>query len=284
MKYMRSLSTEAFKTFCQERVAQFENYYTKEGILNKDSKINSELIEENFKLPYYKWDGKIHSYTLTASRIAAAYEYLHNTQKAKLYYWVGSNAWNLSEIDFTPTHETSPPIQISYVEDMFWKDNRVHMQLKSAICNDRIANRERAKQLYGWVAELRKLSDAEYEKFIRTFRGPKQYNDAWGRKVERTYALVGLERWEEALAEAEGAEKWIARDPRPRGDHAWRNEFWLLQSLRPLIEYKLEPTAKNKAVAKKGLKPNILKSEDHSRTLTLFFYLFNLREKCPELA
>ena len=38
-------------------------------------------------------------------------------------------------------------------------------------------------------------------------------------------------------------------------DHASQNYFWPLRSLRPLIEYKLDPTERNKMAARRALNP-----------------------------
>jgi hypothetical protein len=114
-----------------------------------------------------------------------------------------------------------------------------------------------------------------------TFPWAVLYDPATGQRRFRRFA--GFEAAQEALAEAEGAQRWIDKDSRPWGDHAWRDYFWLLPMLRRLIDYKLDPTEKNKEAARKGLNPTILKSQDHGRTLFLLFYLFNLRAKYPEL-
>ncbi len=280
---MRELSNKSFREYCRKYVSRINEYQKKQGLVNREGKPDKNLMEKISTVPQQRWNPQMRNLVANAPLMATTLEYLGDLELAKIYSQLSSHRWNLDEMDLPTLPKNDHPELDPYLLDFFWKDNRVEMQLESAISNDRIERRERANQLYKWVAELRNISDEEYDKFISGFSGPKHHYEVWGRKTQRTYALVCLERWEEAMAEAEGARKWIERDTRPRGDHAWRDHFWLLQSLWPLIEYKLEPTEKKKEVAKKGLKPGILRSEDHSRTLFLLFYLYNLRGKYPEL-
>jgi hypothetical protein len=284
MREMCSKIDDAFREYCFKDIERHVEFCRTHGLMDDNNDLLLEVFRENFNKTEPEWALGLSAAVSAASHFATINEYLGQTEKAKQYLWLGSHEWNYRDIDYPYETGDRHILKMKNLTDrMIRADDLVLQQLPAAICCERVGNRERANQLFGWVAQLRGTSDEEYEEFITSFAELKSYYEVWGRRTERAFALASLGRWGEALAEAKGAQRWVEKGPRPIGNHSWRDYFWLLRALEPLIEYRLDPSEKNKAAAREGLRPSILKSEDHDRTLFLLFYLFNLRAKFPEL-
>lgn len=282
---MCARANEALRKYCLADLERHEKFCRAHGLMDDGNSLILDIFRENFKKTEPEWALGVSAVVSAASHFATIHECLGNLEKAKQYLWLGSHEWNYKGIDYPNAAGDSHVLRMADVSERIIRaDDLVLQQLPAAICSDRVGDVGRANRFYGWVVQLRDTSDAEYGRFLGSFTGRKGYHEVWGRKTERAYALACLGRWEDALAEAKGAQKWVEKDPRPRGQHAWRNLFWLLQALCPLIFYRLEPSERNRIAAKEGLKPGVLKSGDPARTLFLLFYIFNLRAKFTELA
>lgn len=281
---MSALAKERFRKYCLADVEKHEKFCKAHGLMDSGSSLLLDIFRENFKKTEPEWALGVSAVVAAASHFATIHEYLGRTEKARQYLWLGSHEWNYGGIDYPDATGGSTVLEITNIADRVIRaDDLVLQQLPAAVCSDRIGEGEKARRFFGWVARLRDMPEASYELFLGSFSGRENYCEVWGRKTERAYALACLGCWDEASAEAGSAKKWAAKDRRSKGDHAWRNHLRLLQALSPLIAYKLNPTGESRRAARKGLRPRIPASGDHTRTIFLLFYLSNLKTKFPEL-
>jgi hypothetical protein len=261
--------TDSFKNYLLQQIQESEKTRLAMGYSDKEGKLRKDSLMPFFKEPLEKWPTQIMSLVTTAPHVASAYEALGDDLAAQENYWLGTYAWV----------DSSTPFYSKKDDDLMTRrDWLVRLQLNAAICNDRISEKNRSRQLFEWVTRHRDVSEVEYEEWIERWIGSKRYHDVWGRKVERGYALACIERWREAFSEAESLLTWIEKDPHPRGDHAWEYYYWIFQSLKPVIEKKMGFESKKENL-RKAFNPSIIQSGNHSRSHFLLFYLFHLRAK-----
>jgi hypothetical protein len=281
---MSALAKERFRKYCLADVEKHEKFCKAHGLMDSGSSLLLGVFRENFRKTEPEWALGVSAVVAAASHFATIHEYLGGLDKVRQYLWLGSHEWNYGEIDYPDATGCGSVLKMTNIADrVICADDLVLQQLPAAVCSDRIGEGAKASRLYGWVAQLRDMPDRGYELFLGSFLGRGSYCEAWGRKTERAYALACLGRWDEALAEARSAKKWVEKDRKSNGDHAWKNHLRLLQALSPLIAYKLNPTGENKQAAREELKPRIPASGDYARTIFLLFYLSNLKTKFPEL-
>jgi hypothetical protein len=282
---MCARADDAFRMYCLADLTRHRKFCRAHGLMDGRYSLLLDVFRENFKKTEPEWALGVSAVVSAASHFATIHEYLGENDKARQYLWLGGHEWNYQGIDYPSAMGDGHVLRMKNLADRIIRaDDLVLQQLPAAICSDRIGDTEKAGRLYGWVARLRDIPDRGYSRFISSFSGREGCHEVWGRKTERAYALACLGLWEKASREVRGACEWVERDPNPKGDHAWRNHFWLLQALSMMIEYKIDPSDLNLAAARKRLNPRILASGDHLRAIFLLFYLFNLRTKFAELA
>ena len=159
------------------------------------------------------------------------------------------------------------------------RDDAARHQLISAVCANRINNHDRALQLYTWAAENRKLTPEEFQESHQ-----KQPSIIWERLPYRAYALACLNRWEEALETAQRCQEVVNQDRRAQTSESYRTPLQVLKVVLALAKYQVHPTKEHKLKAREQLDPQSVSSRHHSSQLYSLFYLYNLRERHPELA
>jgi len=270
---MEGQDEETFEQYCLAKIKQAEaSSYLKElDLLDSQGNIKKDAVQEAWK----SWRGENKSKLWAEIGIAALrgvpYEYLGNMEKAMQYYWLGTYYY----LHPTPMHATAkPPLHIderfAYAEP----------QLTAAICNDRIGNRGRARQLFEWAAAHLTVTEDEKDQFRR-----EGYpNMVWEYTTDRAFCLLCLERWEEALSAAEEAERWVKMDT-GRYEKFGRQytPFHLLPVYLALARFKAHPSPEREKEARKRFMLSEYKVRVNHLRHGALLYIFELWSRNAEL-
>lgn len=200
-----------------------------------------------------------------------AEDILENIFAAKNWYTIGQYKWR--------GKKTFAADQGKDIPHLASRDTVGQLQLQAAVCSDRAGNPERAEQLYSWAAENRKLTQEEFQESHN-----KQPSVIWERLPYRAYALACLNRWEEALETAERCQDVVNQDRRAQTSESYRTPLQVLAVVLALARYQVQPTEEHKLKAREQLDPQSVSTRHHSSHLYALFYLYNLRDRHPELA
>ena len=206
-----------------------------------------------------------------APSIATAYEYLDNMKLAMHYFWVGTYNW-VHEWSTSPTDNLPKNIHV--------RSSYATRQLDAAICNDRIGNHGRAKQLFEWAVCHLTVTDDEKDQFLKE----GSYNMVWEYTTDRAFCLLCLERWEGALAAAEEAERWMRMDAeRKEKFGAQYTPFHLLPVYLALARYKAHPSLEREKEARKRMMLSEFRVRVNHLRHGALIYIFELCSRNPDL-
>lgn len=219
-----------------------------------------------------------------SNSMGTAHEALGNLQAALAWYHIGQYQWCSGEKAFTTRYrkvgDTLIPEEIPYTDglpDLMHRDAIAPSQLQSAICANRVGKHERAHQHYEWAAQNYNFPDDE----IKFHEKVRQYMVLWQSLSYRSYALLCLERWKDALSVAEQGQSYIEKD---RQVPATYTPVVLYPIIHALASYKINPSDENRRKAIEMLSPQSVATRNHVGHLWGLFYLYNLRARHPELA
>ncbi len=247
-----------------------KGFFKKHNLLDNASNPNMDFFEKIYKDKTNIPEG-MSSAVRISPMIAVAYEYLGNMSNALLFYKIGAfqymDAWPISPKEKGPN-------------DIYLRSAYATPQLNAAICNDRTGNRGRASQLFEWAAAHLTVTDGEKDQFRRE----GYYNMVWEYTTDRAFCLLCLERWEEALAAGEEAERWMRMDAeRKEKFGAQYTPFHLLPVYLALARYRVRPTPDNEKEAKKHLMLSEFKVRVNHLRHGALLYLFELWARNPDL-
>jgi len=259
-----------FDQFLIEMRASIEGYARKRGLPVPSE--NPEALSEITRLlnsPASERDSTGLSYVLDmCPRLATIYEYFGDLTGAMAYYQLATQLWPYP----WPKHPTNRD-----ENDISLRDALSLLQLPAAVSCDRVGLRDRARVLYEWAAEHSRLTDEEL-----AFHGVDQV--VWERLPWRSYALVCLERWEEARVVGEQAHEVAQKDDRAQTTESYQSPLKILPVVLALTRFKTEPSGGTRREAVRMLLPQSVASRVHEAHLHALFYLFNLRARHPDLA
>jgi len=212
-----------------------------------------------------------YSVLINSPWVGAAYETIGDIPLAIAWYELGQYLWRDGK-QFAKAKGVPPEIA--------YRDAAARNQILSAVCSDRIGDKLRARDLYAWTAENRRLTTDELA-FAET---NKYYHTVWKRLPYRAYALTCLEQWNEALGVAEVTKQWVDRDRRAQTTESYQTPLKILPVILALARYKLHPGDDNRHSAQAMLDPQSIASRIHGDHLAALFYLYNLRARHADLA
>lgn len=133
---------------------------------------------------------------------------------------------------------------------------------------------KKANQLFEWAAENCLLSD----EYIADETQAENYDDIAVGHLWRGYALLNLERYEEAYELLTQVIPYLNKYKK-LGIEMWRKvEYALPKALVPLCEYKLNPTQENLQKVKAGIEEYIKSLRENKDKLEGHLYYFHLKE------
>lgn len=270
------MKRSTFHSFLIERVKNSQAFLKGENWLNPDTGGPAVDLIEPLIEPFLGNDKGIPPKNLSKAiglgeRTGPVYETLGNNRAALDCYRLGQYQYR----------ENTKLYSLNMGKDFVrlrGRDDAARQQLSAAIGADRIGNQERAQQLYAWVAENRTLTDDEHQYFL-----DKQPSAIWRRLPYKAYALTCLNRWEEALAVAEGCQEVVEGDSRALTSESYQVPLQVLRMVLALAKYKLGPTPELLKNAREALDPQAVASRVHPSHLISLYYLYNLRQRHPDI-
>lgn len=266
---MRPIARAKFEEFVREDLTSFIQYLLENGLFDPQREIVDFIrVAELAQSPRNQWPAYLIVAFKNSASAAAGLEYLAQAQRSLQYYQLGTYLW--------PHPSSTYPGQES-AHDLGTRDSLRLNQLPAAVCNDRIGNGERARQLYEWAAMNSLLSDGELKAY-----GVDQV--VWERLPWACYAFACLDRWDRALEVAEYNQKIIMQDRRAQTTESYQSPLKIHSVLLTLCRYKADSSAENRRAAIAALSPQSVASRAHPERLHALFYLYNLRARHPDLA
>lgn len=138
---------------------------------------------------------------------------------------------------------------------------------------------EKPHQLFEWAVENCTLPDD----FIHGRINIKCHNEVAVPHLWHGYALVGLERYEEALPFLIQVEPLFTDYKKTGGEIYQKIEFNLPKALIPLCEFKLNPTRQNLINTQKGIEEYIKSLREPRFKLWGYLYYFHLKEQFADV-
>ena len=228
---------------------EVSGFLLENSFIDQNRNVRKEYLLNALKGSKKEWRNEVLTLVGISDAIGVAYEYLGEMEFALQYYWIGTYAWPYDSPTFPDQKENS----------LMYRSTLAMLQLDSAICNDRIGNKERARQLYEWAAENNRLTGEE----IESHAYHKQYYVIWERLIDRAYALACLERWEECLEVAGEAEKWVMKDRSRKSAFGYDyTPFKLLPIVAALARHFVGPTEESRKEARMKLSLRSIKARD----------------------
>jgi hypothetical protein len=266
----------AFREYLEQIIGEGKNYLEKNGWI--DSETGGPDVEALAKIirPFLGTQEKpppreAKIAVSMGDRMGTAHEALGNLHAALGWYRVGQYGWRGAE-QFAITPQDFPDYGRRMTAGM--------LQMDAAICADRAGQSERAKRLFTWAVNNRSLTEEELDEFNET----RQHKAVWGWTIQKAYALLCLDHWQDALAVAEDSLVWVQKDPHAKSNSSHEMPLMILPVVMALAQYKANSNKENRLDAVKKLDPQVVASRTHVDHLIGLFYLFNLRAKFPELA
>jgi hypothetical protein len=112
----------------------------------------------------------------------------------------------------------------------------------------------------------------------------QEFPVVWDFTIDRTFCLLCLERWEEALAAAEEALRWLRVDRGRKEKYGSQyTPFHLLPIYLALAQCRANPSPENEREAKKRLALSELKVRLNHQRHGALLYIFELWSRSPDL-
>lgn len=203
--------------------------------------------------------------------MGTAYEALDQLDIATAWYQLGQYTWRGGKQFDSVVQEPA---------DYGSRMTAGRLQLKSAICAERVGSIDRASDLFTWAVENKSFTEKELQGFEET----KQPWLVWEWAIQRSYALLCLGEFQLAHRAAKEALHWIKKDSRAKLGSATEMPLLIFASILALINYELDPSPENRTEAIRLLDLDAVATRFHPDQFRGLFYLFNLRAKYPELA
>lgn len=140
-------------------------------------------------------------------------------------------------------------------------------------------NPEKVSQLFEWAAENCTLP----EDYIHGCIKFKCHNEVAVPHLWHGYALLGLERYQEALEYLKQVEPLFIAYKKSGGEIYERLEFNLPKALIPLCEFKLNPTRQNLINAQNGIEEYIKSLREPRFKLDGYLYYFHLKDQFADV-
>jgi hypothetical protein len=207
-----------------------------------------------------------------SGRAAIANEVTGNIEAALGWYKVGQYRWRSGYRFEGDSLENDAPLTV--------RDDAARFQLPAAVSSDRVGDVTRAKTLYTWASENRKLTDDEINHYLSS----KQESVVWQRLPYRAYAFACMDRWEEALQTCQKCTEVVSLDPDTDIDGTNEEHLKILVMVEALCRFRLSPDAETRGAVIRSLHPQFASSTSHVDHLDTLFYLYNLRARHPDLA
>jgi len=138
---------------------------------------------------------------------------------------------------------------------------------------------EKAHKLFKWAVENCTLP----EDYIHGCIKFKCHNEVAVPHLWHGYALLGLERYQEAFEFLKQVEPLFIAYKKSGGEIYERLEFNLPKALIPLCEFKLNPTRQNLIAAQKGIEEYIKSLREPRFKLWGYLYYFHLKERFADV-
>jgi hypothetical protein len=138
---------------------------------------------------------------------------------------------------------------------------------------------QRARQLFEWAVENSTLPDD----YIRGRIKVGCHNEVAVPHLWNGYALVGLERYQEALKYLVQVEPLFTSYKKSGGEIYEKIEYNLPKALVPLCEFKLTPTRQNLINAQKGIEEYIKSLREPRFKLDGYLYYFHLKDQFADV-
>lgn len=194
------------------------------------------------------------------------------------YRQAAMDCYRLGQYEYRENTKLYPSNMGKKYVPLMGRDDAARQQLSAAICADRIGNQDRARQLFAWVAENRTLTDDDYQEFLSG-----QPSGIWERLPYKAYALACLEQWEAALAVTEQCQEVVKQDSLALTSESYRVPLQVLSMVLALAKYQVAPTPELLQKTREALDPQVVASRVHPSHLISLSYLYNLRQRHPEL-
>ena len=261
-----------FDQYVRQTIEEVSNYLREYNLLDQDRDLpDLNIVEQEIRAPNPDWTSGVSYAIETAPTIATGYEYIGEFEKALQYYRLGTYAWPYPW-PVNPAEST---------EDSYGRRGALaRLQLRAAICADRVGETERARNLYEWAAKHYKVTAVDIEYFTQT----NQFQAIWEYEPFCAFSLACLGKWKEALSIGEEALHWVQQDARAQTTESHQTPLKILPVILALSNYKVQPNDDNRLSAQRMLDPQAVTSRDHANHLLALFYLYNLHARHPDLA
>jgi hypothetical protein len=262
-----------FAEYCRKITSTYEQFLTRHNWIDAETggpdlqKLEPLVNDQQASIPI-----DLLTVLSSSSSVGAAHETAGNLAVALSWYRVGQYLWR-GAIHIEDQLEVGVP-------EMQYRLGVSGNQLSSAVCADRVGNRDRARPLYELAAFNWTLTPEE----IKGFTSTNQRHVIWSRLPYRAYALACYEQWSEALEVARLAQHVLEQDGKARVTENYQEAVKLFVMVQALANYKINANEKTRELAQDNLHPQSVASRAHGDHLGSLFYLYNLRARFPELA
>lgn len=255
------------KNEIERYVAKVKQELAMQGLYDSEKNaLNISKIETAVNRKAQK-DVNVENLIYNAHYTAVALEHLENLGEAQQFYSVGCHLW---------MGDVALPAIGGCENNFDFRSEIAKLQLKAAICNDRVGNKERAKQLYGWAADNCRLTEME----IKKWQLESDLSMLWEPGTKWAYALLCAERYDEALEVAEKTAMWFKKQKQWTQDYdADYSIIFMIPTVLAVAKWKAKPISRNKVKALKMLDEGRVQVEDLFCALSIFFELFNLQAR-----
>lgn len=266
-----------FSEFTKKQVAHGEGVLQRHGWLDEPSRgprldILIAKIEQLGPSSANHADEAVLDVLAVSEQAATANEAAGNIAVALSWYTLGQFRWRGGYRYPGDSLDNDVPLTV--------RDDSARLQLPAAVCSERVGDLERARKLYTWALENRKLSNDE----IGYYLSSKQESVVWQRLPYWAYALAALDRCEEALQTCEKCSDVVAQDPDAHIDDSGEPPLKILTLVEAVCRYRLSPSIETRSLAIHSLHPQFAASLSHVGHLDTLFYLYNIRARHPDLA